>query len=227
MTKKKTLNQDFFKEWNSEMAYVIGFFAADGTMIKNNRGAHFIEFHITDKTLLVSIRRAVGSNHKIATRDRDVKWKLGYRLQIGSKKWFSDLQRLGFSSRKSNTMVFPDVPDEFLGSFVRGYFDGDGCVYFKSLKFADRKKARWILMSIFTSGSHGFLLQLHDALKKHGVQGGIIRTKKSGFDLSLSHKDSLALYQIMYNNVSDTSIVLPRKYRLFTKAIKTLYPLRP
>ncbi|MBI5003981.1 hypothetical protein HZC00_02725 [Candidatus Kaiserbacteria bacterium] len=224
---KKTLDQDFFKNWAPTMAYVLGFFAADGTMIKNKREGHFIEFHITDRKLLFDIRRAVSSNHKIAIRVRNPKWKLGYRLQIGSKRWFSDLQRLGFSSRKSNVMLFPNVPDEFLGSFIRGYFDGDGCVYFKNLKFADRKKARWILMSVFTSGSRQFLMQLHTALKRHGVQGGSIRNKKSGYDLSLSHKDSLALYRLMYDTVSDTSIMLPRKYRLFTKAINTLYPLRP
>ena len=37
------------------MAYVLGFFAADGTMIANNRGAHFIEFHSTDKQLLKQV----------------------------------------------------------------------------------------------------------------------------------------------------------------------------
>lgn len=52
MAKKKTLNQDFFKEWNPTMAYVLGFFAADGNMIRTKRGGHFISFHITDKIVL-------------------------------------------------------------------------------------------------------------------------------------------------------------------------------
>ena len=50
------------------MAYVLGFFAADGNMIKNKRGAHFIEFQITDKNLLEKIRELLGSNQKIAIR---------------------------------------------------------------------------------------------------------------------------------------------------------------
>jgi hypothetical protein len=44
----KEINHDFFKNWSPEMAYILGFFAADGTMIKNRRGAHFIELEITD-----------------------------------------------------------------------------------------------------------------------------------------------------------------------------------
>jgi len=40
----KTKNENFFKKWTPEMAYVLGFFAADGSMVKNKRGACFIEF---------------------------------------------------------------------------------------------------------------------------------------------------------------------------------------
>lgn len=75
------------------MAYVLGFFTADGSMIKNKRGAHFIEFEITDKDLLFRIRDLLGSNHKITTRDRNK--SLSYRLQIGSKKYLMIYYILG------------------------------------------------------------------------------------------------------------------------------------
>ena len=90
------------------MAYVLGFFAADGTMIANNRGAHFIEFHVTDREILIKIRKVLRSNHKIAVRDRqNPKWKIGYRLQIGSNEMFSDLIKLGFVPNKSLVINFP------------------------------------------------------------------------------------------------------------------------
>jgi hypothetical protein len=38
----KEINHDFFKLWTPGMAYVLGFFSADGSMIKNKRGACFI-----------------------------------------------------------------------------------------------------------------------------------------------------------------------------------------
>lgn len=77
----KTKNEHFFKTWSPEMAYILGFFAADGSMYQTNRGTHFIEFQITDGDLLKEIQVLLGSNHKITIRQRDSRWKLIYRLQ--------------------------------------------------------------------------------------------------------------------------------------------------
>ena len=221
----RTLNHQFFKTWTPAMAYTLGFFAADGTMIANNRGAHFIEFHITDKEILIQIRSAVGSNHKIATRKRNPKHRLGYRLQIGSKEWFKDLTTLGFVPNKSLIMRLPSVPPKLLGHFVRGYFDGDGCVHFKKYWAKDRGKMKWSFSTRFTSGSKDFLLSLHQSLHARGIQGGSIyrKSKNSGYELVLSHKDSLALFRIMYDTIPHNGLYLTRKYKLFRKAIETLW----
>jgi len=48
----KKVNINFFKKWTPQMAYVLGFFTADGSMIRNKRGTCFIELEITDKELL-------------------------------------------------------------------------------------------------------------------------------------------------------------------------------
>ncbi|NBD73875.1 hypothetical protein GVX82_02435 [Patescibacteria group bacterium] len=206
------------------MAYVLGFFAADGTMRRTNRDTHFIEFHITDRELLERIKNTVGSNHCIATRDRADGWKLGYRLQIGSRQWFEDLSQLGFTPRKSNEMIFPRVPEQYLADFVRGYFDGDGNVYFKQHPRSDRDTLVWVFTSRFTSGSNGFLKALHEALKKHaGVAGGRIATKERGFELVFSRHDSLALYGFLYNTIPH-GLLLERKYRTFRRAVGILFP---
>lgn len=218
----KGVNKQFFKEWCPEMSYILGFFAADGAMIKNSRGAHFIEFNITDKKLLYDVRDLMESEHKISERVRKSGCRTGYRLQIGSKEIFEDLLRLGFSPNKSKNIKFPRVPEYCLPDFIRGYFDGDGGVYFKKYLAKDRGKMRWVFQSGFTSGSKVFLITLHDVLKKYSnVKGGSIVTKERGFELKFSRHDSLALYQIMYNNAS-TSIFLKRKKDIFEKAFKEL-----
>lgn len=224
MTLTKVVNHDFFEKWNSDMAYVLGFLAADGCMIKNNRGAHFIEFHITDKDLLFAIRAAMKSDHKIAIRTKNLKHKVGYRIQIGSIKIYNDLAALGFTARKSLTLRMPTVPAEHLGDFVRGYFDGDGCIYFKKHQAKDRKNPRYVFATRFTCGSRPFFISLLKLLRARGLWGGFI-TRKGGraYELVFSHKDSVALYRIMYNNLRDSDIYLDRKYRLFTHAIETLY----
>lgn len=70
------------------MAYVLGFFTADGNMIKNKRGACFIEFYGTDRDIIEKIKILLNSNHKIGVRHMEKineNWKTAYRLQIGSK----------------------------------------------------------------------------------------------------------------------------------------------
>lgn len=205
------------------MAYVLGFFAADGSMLENKRGACFIEFQVTDRQIIVDIRAVISSNHSITNRKRNTNQNSVYRLQIGSKEWFGDLTHLGFTQAKSKTLCFPCVPPRYVGSFVRGYFDGDGGVYFRKYKVKDRKKPRWVFSSKFTSGSREFLCVLHNVLRDQGIQRGFIVTRKkgSGFDLVLSHRDSVALYRLMYNNAP--RIYLKRKYEVFRRAITTLY----
>ena len=218
----RNLNQDFFKKWSPEMAYVLGFFAADGSMLRNGRGAHFIEFTIIDRVVLEHIQYVTGSTHRIAERERGGNCKTAYRLQIGSKEWFDDLSRLGFMQNKSDKLPLPSIPDSYFGDFVRGYFDGDGCVYSNTLYFAGRKNPRQILMTLFTSGCQSFLQSLWGVLRVHGIHGGSIKRKKRGFELAFSHHDSVALFDLMYHTDDTLELYLPRKKNKLEKAIQEL-----
>lgn len=215
----RTKNEHFFKKWTPEMAYVLGFFTADGSMIKNKRGAHFIEFQITDKRLLYQIRELLESNHKITKRNRNVKWKKSYRLQIGSKVMFNDLIALGLMPAKSKIINFPTVPNKYLPHFIRGYFDGDGNILAGYFKKSDRKNKSFVLSVRFTSGSRKILISLMKRLH------AIIDTKGSLFfagrawRLSYSINDSKKLFHFIYNNnKTENLIFLERKYKIFQNA---------
>jgi intein/homing endonuclease len=209
------------------MAYVLGFFAADGSMIQNKRGAHFIEFNITDLELLEDIKGALRSDHKISGRVRSGhNWKTLYRLQIGSKEMFRDLGRFGFSQDKSKKMRLPEIPNKYLGDFVRGYFDGDGCVYFGTHWARDRKKKRYVFSTRFTSGSKSFLEDLKRSLSEYVHSGFIVEKKRksgelSGYELVFSNRDSFSLFELMYKN-GRAKLFLDRKYSIFNKAVNVL-----
>lgn len=219
-----TFDRNFFMTWSREMAYVLGFLFADGYVFKNPRGSCFTCFCSTDKEIIENIRNALHSNHKIGIRVRDSRFltKPLYVLQIGSKDLFAHLRTFGIVQNKSLTIKFPrHVPKEFLGDFIRGYFDGDGNVYFKKLWVNARKKMRWIFSTRFTSGSRPFLAGLHHALKGR-MHGGAIHAKTRGHELVFSHRDSIALYNLMYHD-NPCQLFLKRKYDIFQQAIRTLY----
>lgn len=219
----RTKNENFFKKWSPEMAYVLGFFAADGNMSPHSNGGRYIEFTSCDKELIEKIRHLIKSNHKISGRTRYVGQKIAYRIQIGSSVLYEDLTSLGLTPNKSLTIKFPKIPSDYLSNFVRGYFDGDGCVYFRKNWAKDRNKARWVFQTRFTSGSKKFLHSLHLALKNRKICiGGCLYKKKGNCELVFSHNDGLALSRFMYDNVS-SEMYLERKHDTFLRAFRTLH----
>lgn len=217
----KKVNKDFFKTWSHDMAYVLGFFAADGYITENKRGALFWSIEITDKKLLISIRESIGSDHTISSRKRSIASKVSYRLQIGSKEMVEDLYRLGFTSKKAFVLSIPDMQDKFIADFIRGYFDGDGNVWVGYVH-KERKTSLYIIQVAFTSASEKFLISLQEILQKKGLIGGSLHTKKvkNYSRLSFVGKDSLKIYKIMYNR--DTPLQLFRKKVVFERFIQNM-----
>jgi len=197
------------------MAYVLGFFTADGSMIKNKRGAHFIEIYIKDRTLLKEIRELFKSNHKIKARKRN--GHVAYRLQIGSKEMFNDLLKLGLFPQKSKRINLPNIPKEYFSHFTRGYFDGDGNVWCGFQKKKDRKKATKVLLTRFTSSSRNFLARfgtrLADEIKVSGNPSLLFYL--GAYRLSYSAHDSIRLYDFIYSENPKTYLL--RKKKIFEK----------
>ncbi len=50
------------------MAYVLGYIAADGSLIKNKRGVHYLDFQSIDKDLPIKINKLLSAEHKIRKR---------------------------------------------------------------------------------------------------------------------------------------------------------------
>src|SRR3989344_4344867 len=211
----KKVNKNFFKKWTPEMAYVLGFFAADGYLTFNKRGAYYWCIQITDKALLEKIKRAVQATHKISLRPKRQNESQLYRLQIGSKTMFYDLQKLGFTPWKTKNLVLPHVPRKYLPHFVRGYFDGDGNVWI-GLIHKNRKKNTLALLTAFTSCSRSFLINLHARLKKVGLCGGSLVFYRTFCRLQYSIEDSLHLALFMYQSIPH-GLYINRKKAIFDK----------
>lgn len=215
MAGPKKINKDFFKKWSSDMAYVLGIFMADGNMVLTKRNNHYISFYSADKDILIEIKNALGSGHKLSKRNHDE----SFRIQIGNKEMFNDLCFLGVTPNKSKRMKMPEIPNKFVDDFVRGYFDGDGNVWSGYMN-KSRAKPTHALQVAFTSSCMEFLHELLSLLRKRGVHGGsIFKIKnKECHRLIFGTSDALKLYQIMYNE--PYSLGLKRKIQVFEKFIK-------
>ena len=101
----RTLNQDFFKKWSSQMAYLLGYIAADGTVSIGKRGNCYLAIESIDKELPSMLKKAMGAGHKISVFKRRKEWRTVYRLQIGSKTVVGDLKNLGIVPKKTKRLT--------------------------------------------------------------------------------------------------------------------------
>ncbi|MEW5805414.1 MAG: LAGLIDADG family homing endonuclease [Patescibacteria group bacterium] len=209
-------NEVLFEKWTSQMAYVLGYILADGSLIKNKRGAYFTEIQSIDKEIIVKIRKVFDSDLKISVY-KPKKGRIRYRLQIGSKKIFTDLLKLGIKPKKSCHEKLPKIPSKYFSDFLRGYFDGDGSVNICTYQRKDRNKKSTVLSSGFTSGGKLILKQIWRNLKlKKIIAGGTLYFHERSYRLWFSIHDSLSLYNFLYQNV-ENGLFLTRKKRIFER----------
>jgi hypothetical protein len=147
--RKYKANDDFFKIWSHNMAYVLGFWMADGCMYGKNI---IFSQHVKDKDLLFAIAKEMGATNPVITKGNYSK------LVISSEILAKDLVKLGGKERKSLDIDFPNIPEEFLPDFIRGLWDGDGCISYNK-----RAKA---YSSNYISGSIQFATGLFNVFRR-------------------------------------------------------------
>lgn len=139
--RKYGLNENYFDQIDShDKAYILGFLFADGS---NNLKKHTVSISLQeeDKDILEKMRELVESEKELEFLDYSNKHDFGYnyknqyRLLFFSGHMCSSLKNLGMIPNKSLKLLFPTIPDEYLNSFIRGYFDGDGSFTYNWSKF--------------------------------------------------------------------------------------------
>lgn len=115
---------EFFRRWSPAMAYVLGYWWADGYMrYRRDTGAHLIEIASIDRSHLQLIADTMGEAPSLRRISGPSDC---YEIEFCSKEMYHDLLALGGMPNKSNVIGFPFIPAEYLVHFVRGFVDGDG-----------------------------------------------------------------------------------------------------
>lgn len=166
------VNDNFFKKWNADMAYVLGFVLTDGAISGNT-----LVITQKDSEILYKIRDVMKSNCPIRKRVNNGNSYI-HALYISRKEIVDDLANLGIQPNKSLTVGLPPVPDEYMSHFVRGVIDGDGWV-----------QNRGYMMNI-TSGSLLFAYQLREVLVYNGFNA-YLRKQSGAYRVWVSGKDEV------------------------------------
>lgn len=189
MKRKYDVKDDFFKQIDSEeKAYLLGFFIADGTYSLGSGCKDSYRYQIhqqeIDKCIVDWYKNIIVPEGNIIYKEpytdkKGINHKGTYKLRWTSKTMHKDLEKYNIFPKKTYDLSFKFpfelIPKEFIWDFIRGFFDGDGCISFtnqKNFKFD------------FYGTSKDFMNQIGDLFEKEfGVEKRITGIKKSNMTL--------------------------------------------
>src|ERR1035438_7363512 len=175
--KQYTFDENYFDIIDTEdKAYVLGLVFADGYNYEV-RGVVSISLQARDKEILEKISIAMKNTKPLKFVDM-VKYHKGkshqnqYRLSFSSRHTSETLARLGCIQRKSYLCRFPTILAHLTSHFIRGYFDGDGCI---SYTYDHRKRP---CGSVSFVGSKHFCKSLSLLLKQLEINSNVSYEKR-------------------------------------------------
>ena len=211
------VNEDFFKCINTEeKAYILGFICADGHIERDRLN---ITVSIKDKDILEKIRKAIQSNHPIKEVKRTNPYNKTDRriltlveLMIGSVELVKPLFNMGLTTNKTYTLngdILKYVPKYLMRDFLRGYFDGDGNIFF------GRRYSSGYKYNVNICGNEDFLLKSFQTYFPSNNKLYKDLYSRQCYVWKISQRDKVKdfMYYLYYNS----SISLQRKYNEFRK----------
>lgn len=210
-------DEQFFEKIDSEAkSYFLGLIYADGWVDK--RGSFGIVLQEEDKYILEEFRSRIKYEGLLRNVGRKKEHhKDRYRLDIQSVKITKDLNSLGVIPNKSLILKFPTnkmVPHKFMKHFLRGYFDGDGCVTFK--KYTNKNNEIKKMLACGITGSKDFCDGFCSFIKENLNINFKNRcdNRSPAHSATTGNRQALIFLDYIYSNCSK-NFLLKRKYDKF------------
>ena len=137
-TSNRRIRHTFFENIQTEIqAYLLGFYAADGN-INELRKTLRVHLQKQDSDIIYlfkdfispDARTFIKPEHKTTGRNgKEITAHESFGIDITSSQICQSLVELGFGYKKSNEELhIPNIDESLIRHFIRGYFDGDGCI---------------------------------------------------------------------------------------------------
>lgn len=216
------LHESIFSRWSQPMAYLLGYIFTDGSLGHTSGNTFRVTISSIDREHLEKLADILGEGVTVETRKQSTKGFSGkedrylYVIGFTRPEMIEDLRNLGLTERKSLTMQFPDVPEEFLRDFIRGCWDGDGSIYLLE-QYGNRS-----LSASFVTGSKDFIEAMRSRLDNRGFgrltihthQPDGIKTKNPTYSVKISSNPAVKLCQFLYEDVPE-HLLLSRKFLIY------------
>lgn len=209
---RRNINEDYFKKWSPNMAYILGFILTDGCIIEGTYKGYSdaLKFGVrkSDIDILEKIKREFHSEHTISFVENAA------HLTITSQKMVDDLKGLGILYRKSLREGVPKIPQKYVRDFIRGVVDGNGSISidkaeYPNLSFCGGKKIVTFVRDYFLSK---FNIYSKVDKRKRPKMG-----KQYLFYIGYRCNSAKTLINYLYN---DANLYLDRKFKLAKRCLK-------
>lgn len=204
-------NNDYFRNIDSyDKAYFLGLLAADGSIVySKNKSKASITLSLTQSDSYIlekfNIYAKLNAKIKISHPEDEIPRKY---ISINSINMANDLEQYGIVQNKSkkDSIHIPNIKEEFIPHFIRGFFDGDGIAYsYGAIGFCGSKK---------------IIAQIKNFLRKAlNIADNKVVYNKSNHIYYISwfkKEDVLAIASLLYKNCNDLYLTR-KKVKIFNR----------
>lgn len=204
-------NENYFDNVDiPNKAYILGFLYADGCN-HSDRNCITLSLQDVDKEILEKMNKELENEKPLYFYENSKynnKWHDTYTICLFSEHMSNVLSNKGCTPRKSLTLKFPDwLQQELIRHFVRGYFDGDGCVYYDEKRH--RCQASIVSSKFFCDGLSGLMRELG---LKHSIEHANHNNENTRTICVCGNKSCLDFLSWIYD---DADLYLERKYQKY------------
>lgn len=224
--RKENIKIDIFNPVNTpEAAYILGFYIADGCL---NGNKFVITLNEKDKEILEKIRDYMSPITKLIYKKETIN-KQGivshpmYSFAFACKEIVSCLEDLGLGKNKTylSKSIKNVVPKELMWDFIRGYWDGDGCISSSNV-IKNVKETSYNYINIgFTiiSKDPNILNEMNEFFIEEGINTHVYPDNKGNYLVGTHSKSEVEkIYNKLYTS---SNLFMERKRTKFNEIMAT------